>query len=338
MRKFVVVALSMMAMMSGMVVSAADRSKNAEPRLTYSLPRTVLSIEVEMERVTVKAGPYYRYAERYLNVKDAASEDAVIWKVKGIRLRTKGEADPEKTFNVRSAKQLTKNKKGVILGWNCAPQTSNANVVKEPKKFIAIESSDINPKAYSEDQLMANSVSQMAQSAAKEIYRIRDSRVSLATGDMLHMPADGRSMELMFEEMDKAESRLMSLFVGKKHKDTIVKTFEYVPSKKDVKNEMIFRLSTANGLVGKDDLSGQPVYISIKLERNDKPSVKKDAGELFYNEPGRAHVTIDVEESRVVDEDVSIAQNGSLQALPSSFVNAKLQYDATTGALISVEK
>lgn len=333
-----IVALSaLLLFVSQSFLFAADRSNAAAPKLTYSLPRTVLQIEVEMERVTVKVGPYYRYAERYLNVKDAASVDGVAWNVKGIRLHLKGEADPEKTFTVRSAKQISKNKRGVILGWNCAP-AAPASVKKTAKPFVSMDEIDINPMAYSEDQLTANSVSQMAQFAAKEIYRIRDSRVSLATGDMLHMPADGKSMQLMFEEMDKAEARLMALFVGQKKVEKIVKTFDYVPGKQDVKNELIFRLSSENGLVDKGDLSGQPVYISVKMERNAAPSIKKDAGELFYNEPGVARVMIDVDGVRMIDEEVNIAQTGTLQALPSSYVNAKLLFDPSTGALLNVEK
>ena len=42
--------------------------------ITYSLPKTSLVVDAEVTKVTCKAGPYYKYAEKYLGVKDAITE------------------------------------------------------------------------------------------------------------------------------------------------------------------------------------------------------------------------------------------------------------------------
>lgn len=314
--------------------AASKQAKNSAPQLTYSLPKTALAIDVEMERVAVTAGPYYRYAERYLNVKNAATEDGVTWRVKGIRLRTVGVADENLTFTANSARSIAKTKEGVIAGWNVVAEPKEE--AQEKNEFIPISGEPADPRAYSEDQLSANSVSQMAQTAAKEIYRIRDSRVSLATGDILHVPADGESVRQMFAQMDSAEARLMSLFVGNETKTKVTKTYLYVPGKKDVKNDLMFRLSPESGMVSKEDLSGVPVYITMRMEKSKVPPAKTESGELFYILPGSAHVKIDVNDQTVIDETVQLAQMGSVQALPASYKNAKVTYDTATGEVVVI--
>ena len=47
--------------------------------ITYSLPKTSLVVDAEVTKVTCIAGPYYQYAEKYLGVKDAVTEDKVYF-------------------------------------------------------------------------------------------------------------------------------------------------------------------------------------------------------------------------------------------------------------------
>ena len=49
--------------------------------ITYSLPKTSLVVDAEVTKVTCKAGPYYKYAEKYLGVKDAITEDKVYYEL-----------------------------------------------------------------------------------------------------------------------------------------------------------------------------------------------------------------------------------------------------------------
>ncbi|MDR2145890.1 MAG: DUF4831 family protein, partial [Tannerella sp.] len=43
--------------------------------VTYALPRTSFIINAEVTKISIKAGPYYRWAEQYLGVKDVPAED-----------------------------------------------------------------------------------------------------------------------------------------------------------------------------------------------------------------------------------------------------------------------
>ena len=66
--------------------------------ITYSLPKTSLIVETQVTKVTCKAGPYYKYAEKYLGVKDFITEDEVYYELGKINLVNKGIPDPDRTY------------------------------------------------------------------------------------------------------------------------------------------------------------------------------------------------------------------------------------------------
>ena len=68
--------------------------------ITYSLPKTQLIVDAEVTKVTCKAGPYYKYAEKYLGVKDAITEDKVYYELGKLSLVNKGIPDPDNTYIV----------------------------------------------------------------------------------------------------------------------------------------------------------------------------------------------------------------------------------------------
>ena len=336
MKKFIVsilVALSVAA-------SAFSATKYSAPQLVYSLPKTVLSIEITLTRTEIKVGPYYKYSERLLAIKDAATEDKVEWTLNQVRVKPVGIPDKDKTFKLKTAKSIVLNDKGIICGLN----VDNESVKQENKDefaepiVIRLDDNNFDPSAYYEEQLEANSIGRMAESAAKQIYRIGDSRASLATGDMEHMPADGESMKMMFDQMDSQEKALMALFEGKKRTTEVKKILLYVPAKKSVKDELVFRVSKLGGVVEKDDLTGDPVYLTITAKKNETPSAQTNKGEFFYNMPGSARVQLTYNNQLIFDADMQIAQMGSIQALPSAYKSAKLIFDPTTGALIKIGK
>ena len=68
--------------------------------ITYSLPKTSLLVNAEVTKITCKAGPYYKYAEKYLGVKNIITEDKTYYKLGNISLVNKGIPDPDNTYIV----------------------------------------------------------------------------------------------------------------------------------------------------------------------------------------------------------------------------------------------
>jgi len=68
--------------------------------VAYSLPLTTFTIDAEVTKITSKAGPYYKYAEKYLGVKDVITEDKVVFQLDKVTLENKGIPDKENSYMV----------------------------------------------------------------------------------------------------------------------------------------------------------------------------------------------------------------------------------------------
>ena len=67
-------------------------------QLIYSLPQTHLDIEVVATKTTRKAGPYYQYAEKYLGIPGAITQDSEEWALSSVKVTPYGVPDPEEQY------------------------------------------------------------------------------------------------------------------------------------------------------------------------------------------------------------------------------------------------
>ena len=58
---------------------------------------------------------------------------------------------------------------------------------------------------FSEELLMAGSTAKQAEVAAKQIYRIRESRLNILTGEADNLPPDGEAMKLVIQQLEEQE-------------------------------------------------------------------------------------------------------------------------------------
>jgi hypothetical protein len=327
------------------VVSSQERAGFSNG-VSYNLPKTVLGVEVEAVKTIKLAGPYYRYSERYLGTKDVITENSTTWSVKSVKIVLKSKPDPNNSFTVKldpasGASYITLTPDGTLFGVNVPFKQSHMNsspaAQNETTPNLSFSGAVLN-----EEALQANSVAKMAELSAKQIYRIRDSRLNLITGDNDKLP-DGDALALMLSNLDKSEKELTALFVGKTVSVSSTITFDVTPEKL-MKNEVLFRLSTLGGVVSKDDLSGQPYYINVAdiSDKNIPVSQKSGPSGLYYRMPGVADVSvIDPTGNILINKKINLAQFGTVQALSASIFNkntVKIQFDPLTGALISIEK
>ena len=150
------------------------------------------------------------------------------------------------------------------------------------------------------------------------------------SGNADQMPPDGASLKLMLDELNRQEQTLTAMFVGTTQLETRVVRFDYEP-KKDVDGEVVFRVSDVNGIVDSNDLSGEPVYITVKttqkgeLPVDDKGKEKElPKGAVMYNIPGLATVTLTYDGNVLAREQMEVAQFGVQFGLdPKIFVDKK---------------
>ncbi len=341
-------ALPLLSVAQDMVKLVPDKFN--EYALNYYLPYTVADIEFVATKTVCKAGPYYKYAKKYLGVTDIVTEDSETWAIERVCMVPRGIADTENryqlTFKSGQTPYIYVNPDGLIYSINAEPEIADLSC--PPVAPDEPDSIDVS-KVFSEELLMSGSIAKMAEVAAKQIYRIRESRLDLLTGDVDKMPADGDSFKLIIAQLDAQEAALTALFLGTKSVERVVKRIEYCPED-DVESEILFRFSDFLGFVDADDLSGAPVSISVTVtEKGEYPVdnkgniVELPKKALAYTIPGKAVIAISYDGRTYVEEELPIAQLGVVYGLDSSwFVDKKAPanavFDATTGALLRLGK
>ena len=315
--------------------------------MVYSLPKTEFSIEIETERTTQKPGIFYRYSERYLATNKVVTEEKTNYRLKSIKVKTRAIADSSRTFSFipnqcLQSFHINVNAQGILCGVNVSceqDKTINPAVVIPTKESAKTE--QLLPLG--EEYMLAGSEAKLAEGVAKQIYRIRERRLSLLTADVDKLPADGDSFKTMMEGLNKLERELTELFIGKTSTDTQTQTISLVPSKA-LNNQVLFRLSALKGIVTADDLSGVPFYINV-LPANvtvnpADPKARPEKVALFYVLPATTQLTIGDGINTLYNNVFLVPQFGKTIPLPESFFHKKgmkLHIDCQTGRLLNIE-
>lgn len=307
--------------------------------VTYFLPRTALRVTVEAEKTVVTPGELNKYAFRYLRLKDVPTEAQTTWTIKRITLEPYGTPDREKAYSIKLkgrtvAPLVSLTKDGILLAIN----TQKAESTLAPVSTGTPAPAQLNPRQYmSQEILSAGSTAKMAELCAQEIYDIRESRNELVRGQADNTPKDGAQLQLMLGQLDTQARALEQLFSGTTQSSTEVFSFNYDPQR-ETQQDILFRFSQLAGVVDKDDLSGSPVYISIRnmgnlpattpsVETNRKKA-KMEQG-VYYNVPAREAVSIFDATTTYCTAEVSMAQFGNVEILSDILFDKKSTIRAT---------
>jgi hypothetical protein len=303
----------------------------------YMLPKTVLKITIEYSETKQKAGPYAKYASRYLGVNDSEviSEDLTYYGLSTVSVTETYVPNKEQSYLVAFKSKTTApfvylTEDGVICTINAEYVSDAANDIKKETTTVTKATTPaINPQSiYTEEYLRAGSVSKMAEVAAKNIYKIRESRQDILTGEAENVPKDGEAMRIILGNLDAQEKLWRELFTGSEEtvKHTQQLTIEPV---EEVSKEVLFRFSKYAGVVDTEDLSGNPVYWNLKdlktveIPESDPKKKVKEPQSIVYNIPGKANVEIYNGTKKFYSSTINVTQFGTTQILGPSLLDDK---------------
>lgn len=306
--------------------------------VNYSLPKTTIKVTVNYTKTTLKAGQFYQYAERYLNIPNPIVENGVQYKLLGIEATTEGVVDKENSYQVEFRSNtvspyLTLTEDGLICAINSDYEFKTK--IADTKPASAENEELPNPNTFlSEEILRAGSTAKQAELIAKQIYRLRESRTNILTGEADNMPPDGAAYALVMKQLDQQEKALTAMFIGVTSTETESRTFTVTPDKNDIERDILFRFSEKLGVVAPNDLSGAPVYISLKnkeprveqhlTEKEAKELEKKFSKGIVYNVPAKAAMKITFGNKDMMNKECDIVQYGTQDVLaPTMFDNNK---------------
>lgn len=366
--KFSVLTL-ILALFTVSVVTAQkeDKKKAASGAITgpiegvvYSLPQTGIRVHVKATREHFVHGPFSAYAQKMLGIDNAPSTDADRWNMDDIQIEVFSEPDPEQVHKAlgKAAQMVSLTESGILAGINAGTNVDHSQVqtssfllknADKQTKFtdLSIWSYYSPADSTKRFKMVSKNPEQKAAEAAETIFNLRNSRFALLTNADDEPLPDGKSFEVMTQELGRMEENYVALFIGKSDKQSYDFVFDYIPGQKSVKGEVCFRFSEDRGVLPKTDLSGRPIMIELTksdnlaakqsaLSTSDNPFAGKSG--VYYRMPGMADVRLLDGSNQLATARIAIAQFGSVAPVPEDILdgNYKLEFFPNSGAVKSI--
>ena len=295
---------------------------------TYALPQTVISLEVTAENEQFHAGPYAKYAMKYLGV-DAR-----------IRMTPLVEADPSRRLSVNTGAGketfLSLSAQGLVaIGdgqtgrssqWRF-PSPSDADFADRgvssnltSEQTTLYRSVQNNTVAVQQDMVVTKSIEQRAREAADMIFSLRKKRVEIVTGDT-DATFSGEAMAAAIQEISRMEKEYLSLFIGYSDIQIQKMKFDVVPSKTAKSQVYVaFRVSDQEGLVSADNVAGKPYLLELVPQQvTDATASMTPKGTVaWYRVPAVCTVKLSDGVNLLLQDRVPVYQLGFEEAYPIS--------------------
>lgn len=296
--------------------------------VVYTLPKTSFDVTILVKKTTLKRGEYYQYAQHLIGVEKPVVADEVIYSIESIDVENVGIPDKANSFMVEFRSNTAQ--PFVLLHENGTIVAVNTEVDLDKKAELVLpanKSAISNPKRFlSQEVLMAGSIAKQAELVSRQIFDLRRSKSDILTGESDNMPPDGNAYKVVMDEINLQEAALTSLFAGSEETEYFTQKLTVIPEDdKSLDNVVIGRFSSKLGLVDSDDLSGEPIYFSLK---NKTPQVEMQLSErdlqrleekltsgLVYNIPGQATLSVTFKHNTLVNKEVDVVQYGTKDVL-----------------------
>lgn len=273
-----------LAIFSALILSQAVFAQDPAGAVVYSLPSTTLTFDVEAVQENFYAGPYAKYAAKYLGIQ-VREEDQTTCHISKVTMTPFIEADQAHRFVLdvpaaSAASFLQLSSQGLIafsdgsLGESGVWRFPSAgkgdfsdkgvvsNLLTEETTLYRNGNTSYNHVSVQQNMVVEKSPEKRAAETAEIIFGLRKKRVQIITGDT-DATYSGAAMGAAIDEITRLEKEYMTLFTGYSEFKDLHTRFEVVPQVGEVQKYVAFRISETAGLVEADDLSGSPVVLEL---------------------------------------------------------------------------
>ncbi len=324
-------------------------AQNSDPEgyVTYALPSTTIVLEVEAVQETFHAGPYAKFAEKYLGIKPRMKDETSV-RLTELKMMPLVEADQTGRFALKASKTglnpsiFKLGSAGLVSFadarfadesiWRFPVESQgdfsgkgvSSNLTSESTTLYRNErkESAYNKVSVQQNMVVEKTVEQKAAETARTILQIRDQRLKIVTGDT-DATYSGEAMGAAITELTRLEEEYMTLFVGYSDYQTQKVRFDVIPENgRENQMYIAFRISDANGLVPADEMSGKPVVMEIAPQAIERPQVQKELkGEVIrYRIPAICTVKLKNGTDLLLQARIPVYQLGQEASIPASVV------------------
>jgi hypothetical protein len=338
-------------MLTASVAMSAQQKSDPSDNLTYCLPSTVLNLEVEAVQEKFYAGPYAKYAEKYLGV-TARQKDEASFRIVQVRMVPYVEADQSRRYSVcvdkgnidgsflkLSAEGLVSFGDAAMGGnetvWRFPVETTgdfsskgvSSNLTSEATVLYKNDrkESEYGKISVQQNVIVAKTPEVKAAETADMILKLRKQRLQIVTGDT-DATYSGEAMAAAITELTRLEQEYMTLFTGYSETQTQKMNFDIVPeAERETQKYVAFRLSDTAGLLPADNLSGRPIVIEFvpgTFQQIEETLVdkKKPAVLAYYRIPAVCTVKLTDGRDILLQSRVPVYQLGQESSLPVNVI------------------
>ena len=195
-------ALTFLLAAAALLPAVKTAAQDPMGTVSYALPQTTITLEVEAVRENFYAGPYAKFAQKYLGV-DARQEDQKTCTLTAVKMTPVIEADQNNRYFITPDKNsmsfLSLTSQGLIavndgsfgngFQWRFASQAGADFSDKGVSSNLTSEATtlyrgvDGNRVGVQQNMVVQKSLEQRAKEAAEMIFDLRKKRVQIVTGD-----------------------------------------------------------------------------------------------------------------------------------------------------------
>ena len=337
------------------ILPMGDTLKLFDGTTLYALPRTVIDIEVIMDRKVSIPGPYSRYAKDMLGIADAITVAGEEWSLREVRVSTHDEADPAQLYVIGSSSLMQSNALQLRRwGLTVDPGFLNASVIErsgndsEQSGSITNMGSDkyynivrdtafrvVNIDSgfvripYLVERKVQLSLEQQADRAAKLLLELRDGKHMILTGETNVFPQDRAAID----EINRLDAEYTALFAGKRYMERRSFRYHVIPVAGSQESPFVIcKWSPSRGVLPSDSADGSELFIDLKKEAGDNifrivdetgnGNSQKQPG-LYYRMPQVTTFNIQSQGKVFNSGRMMVYQFGQVLQLPSNIIIGK---------------
>lgn len=252
------VTLTISSLSAQQVVKKRIGTYTESGNLVVAEANTVLAVDITLSYEEFVAGPYARYAQKYMGTR-ASQVDYAEYSIVGAEVS--------------------------VAADDYYMTDANSNAVAESLP-LELSFGDVLP-----DKMSTNVVAteDAAKSAAEKIFELRRVRLELVCGD-LGDGVYGAGLESALREIDAIEKSYLELFYGKRESRTFTRRI-YVSIDPERKSQVVARFNADQGLLSSDNLSGDIVMVTIQPSEMEYPA-SNPKGKATYRYANNATIVI----------------------------------------------
>lgn len=267
----------------------------------YSLPRTVVSVDVTLLKTEEIPGPFARYAETFLGLEDVILSPSANYSIYDISVNSYAEPDPGAFYfieidpnkNQNNPFAITLTETGLITGINLSskpaedlrqrpgearqenygPKATFNHFIEtnlQEKIDTIVERIRMDTVTVERKTLRRTWVEKTSEVRAREvadyILNIRNKRFDIING-FAEITYSKDALQYMNEELKKMEENYLELFTGITSQSTVRYRFYHIPEKNDAGNPLeLFHFDKDLGLVSEPIATSETIEMTVSRD------------------------------------------------------------------------